>query len=312
MVELSNFEILKIIGKGNFGKVYQVRHRDTKKIYAMKCIRKSSVQSDTEIRQLLDERNILTTVKSPFVVSITQAFQTSKHFYFIMPYINGGELFYHLYEEERFAENRARFYLAEIVCAFEALHSYNIIYRDLKPENILLQKDGHVVLCDFGVCKIGCNTANSFCGTTEYLSPELLLGLDYTKSVDFWTLGILLYEMLFTETPFADDSKTEVYRKILTDDVNFKENIDVSAPCKDLILQLLRKSPNERLCDIEVIKQHPFFKELNWKEVKSKSYTPPFDPDVSNEYDTSNFDSDLSDSSSDSGEEYDHFDNFDF
>ncbi len=219
-LNMDAFELLKVIGKGSFGKVMQVRKRDTSRIYALKTIRKAHIVSRSEVTHTLAERTVLAQVNNPFIVPLKFSFQSPDKLYLVLAFINGGELFHHLQREGRFNEERSRFYAAELLCALEHLHGFNVVYRDLKPENILLDYTGHIALCDFGLCKLNMGdqeTTNTFCGTPEYLSPELLLGQGYTKAVDWWTLGVLLYEMLTGLPPFYSEDVNEMYRKILQD-----------------------------------------------------------------------------------------------
>ncbi|TPX47866.1 hypothetical protein SeLEV6574_g02424 [Synchytrium endobioticum] len=292
-MDIEEFELLKVIGKGSFGKVMQVRKKDTNRIYAMKIIRKSHIVERSEVSHTLAERTVLAQINHPFIVPLKFSFQSPEKLYLVLAFVNGGELFHHLQREGRFSEDRARFYAAELLCALECLHGYNIIYRDLKPENILLDYTGHIALCDFGLCKLdmkqGAKT-NTFCGTPEYLAPELLLGQGYTKSVDWWTLGILLYEMLTGLPPFYDENTNEMYRKILIDELRFPDEIGSQA--KDLLKALLNRDPNERLGQDgpEAIKTHPFFADINWTKLMARKYQPPFKPNVTSATDTSNFD----------------------
>lgn len=196
---IDSFELLKVIGKGSFGKVMQVRKRDTLRIYALKTIRKAHIVSRSEVTHTLAERTVLAQVNSPFIVPLKFSFQSKEKLYLVLAFVNGGELFHHLQREGKFNETRSRFYAAELLLALEHLHGFNVVYRDLKPENILLDYTGHIALCDFGLCKLNMSaseTTNTFCGTPEYLAPELLSGHGYTKCVDWWTLGVLLYEMV--------------------------------------------------------------------------------------------------------------------
>ncbi|GME80190.1 unnamed protein product [Ambrosiozyma monospora] len=188
---IDDFALLKVIGKGSFGKVMQVKKKDTGKIYALKSIRKAHVVNKMEVTHTLAEKFVLSRVNSPFIVPLKFAFQSNEKLYLVLSFINGGELFYHLQKSRRFPLIRAKFYICELLSAIETLHKMNIVYRDLKPENILLDYQGHIALCDFGLCKINMKLdqkTNTFCGTPEYLAPELLLGKGYTRVVDFWTL----------------------------------------------------------------------------------------------------------------------------
>lgn len=292
---IDDFDLLKVIGKGSFGKVMQVVKKDTNQIYALKTIRKQHIISRMEVTHTLAERTVLAKITNPFIVPLKFSFQSKEKLYLVLSFINGGELFHHLQREGKFSMDRSRFYIAELLSAIESLHELNVIYRDLKPENILLDYQGHIALCDFGLCKLNMNNedkTNTFCGTPEYLAPELLLNQGYTRSVDWWTLGTLLYEMLTGLPPFYDDDHNAMYRKILQNPLKFPdflENTDV----KDLLVRLLQKDPSKRLNDPQVIKNHPFFKDIDWVKLLNKSYLPPFKPNVENLLDTSNFDQDF-------------------
>ncbi|KAG0204486.1 hypothetical protein BGX28_003580 [Mortierella sp. GBA30] len=287
------FDLLKVIGKGSFGKVMQVRKRDTSRIYAMKILRKAHIISRSEVNHTLAERTVLAQINNPFIVPLKFSFQSPEKLYLVLAFVNGGELFHHLQREGRFSEERSRFYAAELLCALECLHGFNVVYRDLKPENILLDYTGHIALCDFGLCKLGMTeteTTNTFCGTPEYLAPELLLGQGYTKTVDWWTLGVLLYEMLTGLPPFYDENIHEMYRKILQDELRFPD--EVSAEARSLLSALLTRDPNQRLGNngSSAIKQHEFFKPISFPHLMAKKIQPPFKPSVLSATDTSNFD----------------------
>jgi serum/glucocorticoid-regulated kinase 2 len=290
---IESFDLLKVIGKGSFGKVMQVRKKDTGRIYAMKIIRKDRIVAREEIHRTLAERNALARIDHPFIVPLKFSFQTAEKLYLVLAFVNGGELFFHLQQEGRFNERRARFYAAELLCALECLHRQDIIYRDLKPENILLDYNGHVALCDFGLCKLGMTAVEStstFCGTPEYLAPEVLYGQGYTKVVDWWTFGILLFEMLTGLPPFYDDNPNDMYRKILQDDLVYTDNIGLAA--RSLLSGLLTRDPSRRLGinGAEEIKAHPFFEFIDWGKLLMKKYQPPFKPNVKSAMDTCNFD----------------------
>lgn len=290
---IDDFDLLKVVGKGSFGKVMQVRKKDTNRIYALKTIRKAHIVSRSEVNHTLAERTVLAQIDNPFIVPLKFSFQSPEKLYFVLAFINGGELFHHLQREGKFELNRARFYTAELLCALECLHGFNVIYRDLKPENILLDYTGHIALCDFGLCKLNMredDKTNTFCGTPEYLAPELLLGQGYTKAVDWWTLGVLLYEMLTGLPPFYDENTNEMYRKILQDPLRFPDDMDKDA--KSLLTGLLNRDPKQRLGSNgpAEIKNHKFFAEIDWKKLLGKKYPPPFKPSVASATDTSNFD----------------------
>jgi serum/glucocorticoid-regulated kinase 2 len=290
---IDDFDLLKVVGKGSFGKVMQVRKIDTRRIYALKTIRKAHIISRSEVNHTLAERTVLAQIDNPFIVPLKFSFQSPEKLYLVLAFINGGELFHHLQREGRFDLNRSRFYTAELLCALECLHEYNVIYRDLKPENILLDYTGHIALCDFGLCKLnmaGQEKTNTFCGTPEYLAPELLLGQGYTKVVDWWTLGVLFYEMLTGLPPFYDQDTNEMYRKILQDPLRFPDDMDREA--RSLLQGLLNRDPKKRLGvnGAGEIRAHPFFAQIDWKRLINKKYAAPFKPSAESATDTSNFD----------------------
>ena len=224
-----DFDILKLVGKGTFGRVFQVRKKDTRRIYAMKVLSKKEIVAKKEVAHTIGERKILQrSLESPFLVGLKFSFQTESELFLVTDFKSGGELFWHLQRESRFSEERARFYIAELVLALEHLHKHDIVYRDLKPENILLDATGHVALCDFGLSKpdLPANQlTNTFCGTTEYLAPEILLDdLGYSKMVDFWSLGVLLFEMLCGWSPFYNEDTQVMYRNICYGKIKFPRN----------------------------------------------------------------------------------------
>ncbi|GMM40157.1 serine/threonine protein kinase [Hanseniaspora uvarum] len=293
---IDDFELLKVIGKGSFGKVMQVKKKDTQKIYALKALRKAYIVNNSEIVHTLAERTVLARIDCPFIVPLKFSFQSKEKLYLVLALINGGELFYHLQREGRFSLSRSRFYTAELLVALESLHAMNIVYRDLKPENILLDYQGHIALCDFGLCKLDMKKDDktaTFCGTPEYLAPELLVGHGYTRVVDWWTLGVLLYEMLTGLPPYYDNDVPKMYKKILQDPLRFPDGFDEDA--KDLLIKLLNRDPAKRLGanGSSEIKKHPFFSQLSWKRLVLKGYIPPYKPSVEGNLDTSNFDSEF-------------------
>lgn len=246
--KLEDFEIVRIVGKGTFGKVFQVKHTKTGKIYAMKCIRKDVVLENEQMDSLKLEKDILYNIDHPFIVGMEYVFQNSVRIFFLMDFIEGGELFRHLVKVRRFPEEQARFMIAQVAIALGHLHEQKIVYRDLKPENVLFNKDGYLLLADFGLAtKVNDGElAMSFCGTAEYLSPEMLTGAGHDHTVDWWTLGILLYEMLVGIPPFFHKNKHRMYFLIKEASVTFpipeKHKIFVSQDAQDLITKLLKKT----------------------------------------------------------------------
>ncbi|KAH0173807.1 serine/threonine-protein kinase gad8, partial [Aureobasidium melanogenum] len=294
-LKIEDFELLKVVGKGSFGKVMQVQKRDTRRIYALKTIRKAHIISRSEVAHTLAERSVLAQINNPFIVPMKFSFQSPEKLYIVLAFVNGGELFHHLQKEQRFDINRSRFYAAELLCALECLHGFNVIYRDLKPENILLDYTGHIALCDFGLCKLDMkdeDKTNTFCGTPEYLAPELLHGTGYTKTVDWWTLGVLLYEMLTGLPPFYDENTNDMYRKILAEPLHFPGPEIVPPAARDLLQKLLDRDPTKRLGvnGAAEIKAHPFFHSIDWRKLLDRKYEPSFKPNVLDDRDTANFD----------------------
>ncbi|KAF8133780.1 kinase-like domain-containing protein [Boletus edulis] len=291
---IDEFELITVIGKGSFGKVMQVRKHDTMRIYALKTIRKAHIVDRKEITHTLAERLVLARVDNPFIVPLKFSFQSEQKLYLVLAFVNGGELFHHLQREQRFNEERSRFYSAELLLALEHLHELDVVYRDLKPENILLDYTGHIALCDFGLCKLNMkdsDTTNTFCGTPEYLAPEILNGQGYNKVIDWWTLGVLLYEMLSGLPPFYDEVTDKMYQKILTDPLVFGPEFRSEA--RNILTSLLDRDPTRRLgvSGAEEIKKHPFFeKHIDFKKLVQKKIQPPFKPSVASPVDVSNFD----------------------
>ncbi|KFO32210.1 Serine/threonine-protein kinase Sgk1 [Fukomys damarensis] len=291
----SDFHFLKVIGKGSFGKVLLARHKAEEAFYAVKVLQKKAILKKKEEKHIMSERNVLLkNVKHPFLVGLHFSFQTADKLYFVLDYINGGELFYHLQRERCFLEPRARFYAAEIASALGYLHSLNIVYRDLKPENILLDSQGHIVLTDFGLCKENIEhngTTSTFCGTPEYLAPEVLHKQPYDRTVDWWCLGAVLYEMLYGLPPFYSRNTAEMYDNILNKPLQLKPNITNSA--RHLLEGLLQKDRTKRLGakdDFMELKSHIFFSLINWDDLINKKIMPPFNPNVSGPSDLRHFD----------------------
>jgi len=295
----NDFQILKLIGKGTFGQVYQVKKKDTQRIYAMKVLSKKVIIQKKEVAHTLGERNILVRTAmsaSPFIVGLKFSFQTPTDLYLVTDYMSGGELFWHLQKEGRFQEPRAKFYIAELILALQHLHDHDIVYRDLKPENILLDANGHIALCDFGLSKANLtknDTTNTFCGTTEYLAPEVLLDEQgYTKMVDFWSLGVLVFEMCCGWSPFYAEDTQQMYKNIAFGKVRFPRDA-LSAEGRNFVKGLLNRNPKHRLGakdDARELMAHPFFHDIDWEALARKEVIPPFKPKLTSETDTSNFD----------------------
>lgn len=293
------FELLKVLGKGGYGKVFQVRKTtapNENKIFAMKVLKKASIllnQKDTDHTKA--ERNILEDVKHPFIVDLIYAFQTGGKLYLILEYLSGGELFMQLEREGILMEDVACFYLAEITLALGHLHSKGIIYRDLKPENILLDVDGHIKLTDFGLCKEAINegtVTHTFCGTIEYMAPEVLTRSGHNKAVDWWSLGALMFDMLNGTPPFVADSRKKTIDKVLRGKLSLAAYL--TADAKDILKKLLRRHSPSRLGagvdDYKEVQRHSFFRGVDWNDLIERKIEPPYRPPLKNEEDVSLFD----------------------
>jgi len=312
------FQKLKLIGKGDVGKVYLVRHNENQKLYAMKILDKSEMIKRNKVKRVLTEREILATASHPFIVTLYWSFQSNEKLYFIMDYCGGGEFFRMLQRQpgKCLPEDSVRFYSAEVLLALEYLHMLGFIYRDLKPENILLHETGHIMLTDFDLSKAAATSVtpqvikkmfgqapeiyskpelvtNSFVGTAEYIAPEVIQGYGQSSSVDWWTFGILMYEMLYGVTPYRGKSQDDTFSQILGGEIKFPDHHShsVSSNCKGLIKKLLAANPKNRLGSANGaidIKKHKFFEgKINFTLIRN--VTPPIVPKIQHPLDTSNF-----------------------
>jgi len=259
----------------------------------MKILKKGVIAARGEIEHTRTEKSVLSKLDHPFLAKLHWSFQTDENLYFIMDFINGGELFHHLSIEKRFNDERARFYAAEIVSGMEYLHSHGVIYRDLKPENLLLSHRGHIIMTDFGLSKEGLHAEDArtatFCGTPEYLAPEIIKGEDYTKSIDWWSVGTLIYEMLTGLPPFYTDDEENMYHKIMTAEIDFSKPVFTNE-AQDIIRKFLNRDPEQRLQDPQEIKAHPWFRGLDWAKLDKLEIAPPFVPLVKSADDVGNID----------------------
>ena len=292
-VSIDDFEVLKVVGQGAFAKVYQVRKKGTSEIYAMKVMRKDKIMEKNHSEYMKAEREILTKIEHPFVVQLRYSFQTKYRLYLVLDFVNGGHLFFQLYHQGLFREDLARIYAAEIVSAVSHLHSKGIMHRDLKPENILMDADGHVMLTDFGLAKQfeESTRSNSMCGTLEYMAPEIILGKGHDKAADWWSVGILLFEMLTGKPPFCGGNREKIQQKIVKDKIKLPGYL--SSEAHALLKGLLQKEAPKRLgCGpkgIQEIKEHKWFKPINWKKLDVREIQPSFRPDVAGKYCVANF-----------------------
>ncbi|XP_066108299.1 ribosomal protein S6 kinase beta-2 isoform X2 [Saccopteryx bilineata] len=293
------FELLRVLGKGGYGKVFQVRKvqgTNQGKIYAMKVLRKAKiVRNAKDTAHTRAERNILESVKHPFIVELAYAFQTGGKLYLILECLSGGELFTHLEREGIFLEDTACFYLAEITLALGHLHSQGIIYRDLKPENIMLNSQGHIKLTDFGLCKESIHegvVTHTFCGTIEYMAPEILVRSGHNRAVDWWSLGTLMYDMLTGSPPFTAENRKKTMDKIIKGKLVLPPYLTPDA--RDLVRKFLKRNPGQRIGggpgDAADVQGHPFFRHINWDDLLARRVDPPFRPSLQSEEDVSQFD----------------------
>jgi len=297
--KLDSFKMVKVIGKGSFGKVFLVREKKTAEMFALKVLKKDNIIKRNQVEHTRTERNVLGYVKHPFIVGLNMAFQSKDKLYFVLDFCAGGELFFHLGKVGKFAEPRAMFYAAEIALAISYVHNMDIVYRDLKPENVLLDSRGHVRLTDFGLSKEGISNsssgANSFCGTPEYLAPEILNRQGHGRAVDWWSLGALLFEMLTGLPPFYCRDREKLFEKIKKANLEYPKYLSSKATI--LLKGLLTKDPRKRLGsgpnDAEEIKGMDFFGGLNWDKLMNGEIAPPWDPQINGSMDTSQFDNEF-------------------
>jgi len=298
--KLQHFNIMKVLGKGSFGKVLLVELKSANKYFAMKCLKKDVILEDDDTECTFIERRVLIlSQECPFLCQLFCSFQTQEYLFFVMEYLNGGDLMYHIQQVKRFDENRTRFYACEIIVALQFLHSRGIIYRDLKLDNILLDADGHIHLADFGMCKTEMNRENgmasTFCGTPDYIAPEIIKGQLYNEAVDFWSLGVLLYEMLIGQSPFHGEGEDELFDAILNERPYFPKSLGKEAA--KCLSALFDRNPNTRLgmpdCPDGPIRTHAFFRGVDWKKIEVRGVQSPYKPNVKSSSDTSNFDDDF-------------------
>ncbi|KAI0989493.1 hypothetical protein GJ496_006322 [Pomphorhynchus laevis] len=281
---LSNYEFIKKLGTGMIGRVYLVWHRTLCEFRAIKIMLKQTVIELHQIEHVKNERNILASgLNHPFIVSMFSTFNDDNFLYIVLEYLPGNELYHHIRAMKRFPVDTCRFYAMQVISAIGFLHSLSIIYRDLKPENVMLDKIGNVKLVDFGFSKKVLHSTWTLCGTPKYLAPEIILSKAYNKSVDWWTVGILSYEMIVGNTPFNDNNPMVVYKSILSDKIEWPDDFFRDADsAKDFIQKLLMRDPKRRLGNnrngFADIKRHRWFKGISWESVLNKEYDPPIVP----------------------------------
>ena len=290
-VGLGDFDILRLVGAGAYGKVYLVSHRATETCYAMKILHKNLLMQTNSIASTRSERDILRKIRHPFFVSLHYAFQDAGRVYLVMDWMAGGPLFNHLRNATMFSEEQVRIYIAQLVLALEHLHAQKIIHRDLKPENLLLHPDGNIAITDFGFAKemLAGERANTFCGTIEYMAPEMIKGEQYDQGADWWSVGILMYDMLTGGPPFTSPNRATLQKQICTQKFRFPRYLTTEAV--SLMRGLLERDPAKRLgsSNIQAIKTHKYFSNFSWKRCLALQLLPPIIPKLDGITDASNF-----------------------
>ncbi|XP_063345479.1 serine/threonine-protein kinase N2-like isoform X1 [Pelmatolapia mariae] len=299
-MQVEDFKYISVLGRGHFGKVLLAEFKKTGKLYAVKALKKRDIVTRDEVDSLMSEKRIFEMINAsrhPFLVNLHGCFQTSDHVCFVMEYLPGGDLMIHIHNDV-FTEAQTRFYSACVLLGLEFLHLNKIIYRDLKLDNLLMDADGFVKITDFGLCKEGMghgDRTSTFCGTPEFLAPEVLTDDNYTRAVDWWGMGVLIYEMLVGESPFPGEDEEEVFDSIVNDDVQYPTCIPPDAVA--IIQKLLKKNPLKRLGagerDANEVKGEKFFETIDWEALLAKKVTPPFLPSIKEPTDVSNFDSEF-------------------
>jgi len=299
-VGLDDFNFLAVLGKGNFGKVMLAEEKSTNHLWAIKVLKKEFIIDNDEVESTRSEKRVFLAAareRHPFLLDLHSCFQTETRVYFVMEYVSGGDLMLHI-QRKQFSVRQAKFYASEVLLALEYFHANGIIYRDLKLDNILLTLDGHVKVADYGLCKEEMwhgQTTSTFCGTPEFMAPEILLEQRYGLAVDWWAFGVLMYEMLLGQSPFRGDDEDEIFDAILEDEPLYP--ITMQRDAVSILQKLLTRDPTRRLgsgrSDAEEIKRHPFFRDVNFDDIVNKRVPPPYFPSITSAADTSNFDSEF-------------------
>nr|XP_043873269.1 protein kinase C theta type [Solea senegalensis] len=289
---VDDFVLHKMLGKGSFGKVFLAELKCSGQFFAIKALKKDVVLMDDDVECTMVERRVLSLAwENPFLTHLYCTFQTKENLFFVMEYLNGGDLMFHIQSCHKFDLHRSTFYAAEIICGLQFLHSKGIIYRDLKLDNVLLDSDGHIKIADFGMCKENMQDdtrTSTFCGTPDYIAPEILLGQKYNTSVDWWSFGVLLYEMLIGQSPFHGRDEEQLFQSIRTDNPVYPRFLNKHS--KDILVKLFVREPEERLGVTGNIRHHSFFSCIDWNALEQRQVAPPFRPTITSPSDCSNFD----------------------
>ncbi|KAI1334040.1 hypothetical protein F5Y15DRAFT_421297 [Xylariaceae sp. FL0016] len=299
-IGLDHFNFLAVLGKGNFGKVMLAETKKSRRLYAIKVLKKEFIIENDEVESIRSEKRVFLVAnreRHPFLTNLHACFQTETRVYFVMEYISGGDLMLHI-QRGSFGTRRAQFYAAEVCLALKYFHENGVIYRDLKLDNILLTLDGHIKIADYGLCKEDMwfgSTTSTFCGTPEFMAPEILLDKKYGRAVDWWAFGVLIYQMLLQQSPFRGEDEDEIYDAILADEPLYP--IHMPRDSVSILQKLLTREPDQRLgsgpTDAQEVMNQPFFRNIVWDDIYHKRVAPPFMPTIKNATDTSNFDSEF-------------------
>ncbi|KYK59132.1 protein kinase C [Drechmeria coniospora] len=299
-IGLDHFNFLAVLGKGNFGKVMLAETKRSRRLYAIKVLKKEFIIENDEVESIKSEKRVFLIAnkeRHPFLTNLHACFQTETRVYFVMEYVSGGDLMLHI-QRGQFGTKRAQFYAAEVCLALKYFHENGVIYRDLKLDNIMLTLDGHIKVADYGLCKEDMwygSTTSTFCGTPEFMAPEILLDKKYGRAVDWWAFGVLIYQMLLQQSPFRGEDEDEIYDAILADEPLYP--IHMPRDSVSILQKLLTREPDQRLgsgpTDAQEVMSQPFFRNINWDDIYYKRVQPPFKPTIKNATDTSNFDSEF-------------------
>ncbi|XP_075222749.1 protein kinase C [Lycorma delicatula] len=300
-MSVEDFHFIKVLGKGSFGKVMLAEKKGSEEVFAVKVLKKDVIIQDDDVDCTMTEKRILAlAAKHPFLTALHSCFQTKERLFFVMEYVNGGDLMFQIQRARKFDEPRARFYAAEVTLALQFLHRHGVVYRDLKLDNILLDNEGHCKLADFGMCKEGIldgATTTTFCGTPDYIAPEILQELDYGPSVDWWALGVLMYEMMAGQPPFEADNEDDLFESILHDDVLYP--VWLTKEAVSILKGFMTKNPCKRLGCVtaqggeDAIRAHSFFRDMDWNALECRRVKPPFKPKIKSKKDALNFDAEF-------------------